>query len=92
MKNVNNVEKIMLVKQKETILQVGGEHDNPTHKSEPANHINHHVEHKFKRSIFCNAPVQEHLRKNLEALFRGVLKPPLNEQTNLERLILFVNI
>ena len=67
------------------------EHDNPTHKSEPARHMNKHVEHEFEWSILCNAPIKEHQRKKLEVLFKGVFKPSLNEQTNFERLILFVN-
>ena len=67
------------------------EHDNASHKSEPARHINNHVEHEFECSTLCNAPVKEHLRKNLEALFIGVLKPSLNEQRNFEHLTLFVN-
>ena len=56
---------------------------------EPARHINDHVEHKFEWRIL--RPIKEHLRKNLEGLFIGVLKPSLNEQKNFERLILFVN-
>ena len=67
------------------------EHDNSTHKSEPARHINNRVEHEFKWSILCKAPTKEHLRKNLETLFIDVLKLWLNEQTSFERLILFVN-
>ena len=53
--------------------------------------MNNHVEHEFEWNILCNAPIKEHLRKNLKALFIGVLKPSLNEQTNFKRLILFVN-
>ena len=61
------------------------EHDNLTHKSEPARHINNHVEHEFEWTTLCNASIKDHLRKNLEALFIGVLKTSLNEQTNFER-------
>ena len=43
------------------------------------------------QSFLCNAPIKDHLRKNVEALFIGVLKPSLNEQRNFERLILLVN-
>ena len=53
--------------------------------------MNKHVEHEFEWSILCNAPIKEHQRKKLEVLFKGVFKPSLNEQTNFERLILFVN-
>ena len=65
--------------------------DNPTHKSDPARHINNHVEHESEWSILCNAPIKKHLRKNLEGFLIGVLKPSLNVQTNFERLLLFVN-
>ena len=51
------------------------EHNDPTHKSEPARHINSHVEHEFEWSIICHASDKKHLRKNLEALFIGVIKP-----------------
>ena len=67
------------------------EHDNPAHKSEPARHRNNHAEHEFEWSMLCDAPINEYLRKNLEMLFIRVFKPSLNEQTNFERLILFVN-
>ena len=62
------------------------EHDNPFHKSEPARHINDHAKHEFEWSILCNAPIKEHLKKNLEALSIGVLEPSLNEQTSFDIL------
>ena len=34
------------------------EHDNPTHKSEPARDINNHVVHKFEWNILCNTPIK----------------------------------
>ena len=37
------------------------EHGNPTHKFEPARHINNHAEHEFEWSILCNIPIKEHL-------------------------------
>ena len=67
------------------------EHSNPTNKSEPARHIISNVEHEFEWNVLCHAPTNKNLRKNLEALFIGILKPSLNEQINFERLILFVN-
>ena len=42
-------------------------------------------------SMLCNAPCSNQIRKNLEALFNGILKPSLNEQTNFDRLRLFRN-
>ena len=67
------------------------EHNNPTHKSEPAQHIKTHNGHLFDWSILCNAPSNSQIRKNLEALFIGIMKPSLNEQTNFDRLTLFGN-
>lgn len=60
-------------------------------KSEPARHIISNIDHEFEWSILCHASAKKHLRKNLEALFIGIIKPSLNEQTNFKRLILFVN-
>ena len=42
-------------------------------------------------SILCNTPSNNQIRKNLEALFIGIIKPSLNEQTNFDRLTLFRN-
>ena len=67
------------------------EHNNPTHKSEPAQHIKTHNGHFLDWSILCNAPSNSQIRKNLEALFIGIMKPSLNEQTNFDRLTLFRN-
>ena len=68
------------------------EHNNPTHKSEPAQHIKNHIGHLFDWSILCNAPSNSQIRKNLEALFIGIMKPSLNEQTNFDRLTLSVTV
>ena len=67
------------------------EHNNPTHKSEPAQHIKNHIGQLFDWSILYNAPSNNQIRKNLEALFIGIIKPSLNEQTNFDRLTLFRN-
>ena len=48
------------------------------------------IEHLFDWSILWNALSNNHIRKNLEALFIGNMKPPLNEQTNFDRLIRLV--
>ena len=67
------------------------EHNNPTHKSEPAQHIKNHIGHLLDWSILCKTPSNSQIRKNLEALFTGTTKPTLNEQTNFGRLTLFRN-
>ena len=50
-----------------------------------------HIGHFFDWSILCNTPSNNQIRKNLEALFIGIMKPSLNEQTNFDRLTLFRN-
>ena len=55
------------------------EHKNPTHKSEPAQHIKNHIGHLLDWSILCNAPSNGQIRKTLEALFTGIMKTSLNE-------------
>ena len=67
------------------------EDNNPTHKSEPAQYIKNHIGHLFEWFILYNAPSNSQIRKNLEALFIGIMKPSLNEQTNFDRLTLFRN-
>ena len=67
------------------------EHNDPTHKSLPARHLNRHIEHTFVWTILCNASTKTSVRRNLEAIFIGIMKPSLNEQTNFDRLVLFRN-
>ena len=67
------------------------EHNNPNKDSEPARHLKRNCEHIFNWKILCNAPKNKPLRKNLEAIFIGWLKPSLNKQENFERLVLFRN-
>ena len=49
------------------------EHNNPTYKSEPAKHIKSHIGHLLDWSILCNAPYNSQIRKDLEALFIGIM-------------------
>ena len=67
------------------------EHNNPNHKSDPADHIKRNIDHIFQWKIICSAPVERHLRKNLEAIYISLYKPSLNNQKSFERLILFKN-
>ena len=67
------------------------EHNNPTHKAKPAQHIKNHIGHFFDWLILCNAPSNSQVRTKLEALFIGIMKPSLNEQTNFDRLTFFRN-
>ena len=60
------------------------EHNNPTHKAKPAQHIKNHIGHFFDWLILCNAPSNSQVRTKLEALFIGIMKPSLNEQTNFD--------
>ena len=83
-----SVVKIMLEKPLETRWS---EQNNPTHKSEPAQHIKNHIGHLFDWSILCNATSNNQIRKKLEASFIGIIKLSLNEETNFDRLTLFRN-
>ena len=65
------------------------EHNNPDHKSEPAEHIKRKIDHVFKWKILCPAPSHKHLRNNLEAIFIALYKPSLNNQKSFDRLMLF---
>ena len=67
------------------------EHSNPTHKSEPAEHINSNIEHTFAWKVLCHAPLEGHLRKNLEAIYIALFRPSLNDQKYFDRLMLFRN-
>ena len=67
------------------------EHDNATKDSEPARHLNKHINHVFTWKILCHASKKTDICKNLEAIFIALLKPSLNEQKNFEHLILFRN-
>ena len=66
-------------------------HDNPTKDSEPATHLNKHINHVFTWKILCHTSKKTDIHKNLEAIFIALLKPSLNEQKNFEQLILFRN-
>ena len=67
------------------------EHNKPTHKSESTHDIKNHIGHLFNCSILCKAQSNYQIRKNVETLFIGIMKPSLNEQTNFGHLTLFRN-
>ena len=55
--------------------------------------------HTLKRGLtiillgrLCNAPSNARTRKNIEAFFIVIMRPPLNEQIDCDALILFRNI
>ena len=85
-----NVEKITSAKQTKKINTITSwsEHDNATKDSEPSRHLSNHTNHIFTRKILCHASKKTDIRKNLEAIFIALLKPPLNEQKNFERFFL----
>ena len=87
-----NVSVARIMQEKPLEIWQRSEHKNPTHKSEPAQHIKNHIGHLLDWSILCNAPSNSQIRKNLEALFIGIMKPSLNEQTNFDRLTLSVTV
>ena len=73
-------QKLVPIVQKNTILNVSVEHNKPAHKSEPTQHIEKHFEHLFGWSILCNASSNNQIKKNVEALFIGNMKPHLNKK------------
>ena len=85
-----NAEKITSAKQTKKINTITSwsEHDNATKDSEPSRHLSNHINHIFTRKILCHASKKTDIRKNLEAIFIALLKPPLNEQKNFERFFL----
>ena len=60
------------------------EHDNPTKDSEPARHLNKHINHVFTCKILSHTSKKTDIRKNLEAIFIALSKPSLNEQKKFE--------
>ena len=85
-----SVVRIMLEKPLETLQRVG-QNTITQHLNQNVQHIKKHTEHLFNWSILCNAPSNNQIRKNLEALFIGIMKPSVNEQTNFDCLTLFRN-
>ena len=68
-----------------------GEHNNPTHDSEPAKHLSNNIHHSYNWSILANASKYTRTRKNLEALYIALLRPSLNDQLKSNKLLLFRN-
>ena len=56
------------------------EHNDPTKKSEPANHWKKKKNHVWNWVILCKTPQNYIVRHNLEASYITLLKPTLNEQ------------
>ena len=62
------------------------EHNNPDHKSEPAEHFKRNIDHVFNGRFYEEDSCilsQKHLRKNLQAIFIALYKPSLNDQKSL---------
>ena len=75
----------------EAITNIGSrwsEHNNPTHKSELAQHTKKDIEHLFDWSILWNTPSNIQIRNKFEALFIVTMKPTLNEQSKFDHLTL----
>ena len=60
------------------------EHD-VTKDSEPARHLNKHINHVFTWKILCHTSKKTDIRENLEPMIIALLKPSSNEQKNFER-------
>ena len=65
------------------------EHNRRSDESNPAQHINSHLDHMFTLSIICDAPTNKFERKIIEVYFIAVIKPTLNDQLDLDLLLLF---
>ena len=66
-----------------------GKHNNPTHDSEPAKHLNKNIQHSYNWTILANACKHTRPRKNLEAIYIALLRPSLNDQLKSNKLLLF---
>ena len=60
------------------------EHNNPTEKAEPAKHSKNNLYHIFNWVIFCKAPLNDKVRRYLEASDIALLKSTLKEQKDFE--------
>ena len=67
------------------------EHNDPCKDSEPSRHLKDHLDHIFHWKIIMSAPHNFNARKNLEAAFIGMKRPPLNAQVTSNKLYLFRN-
>ena len=67
------------------------EHENPSHKSEPAKHLLDNPSHRFDWSVMTSAPKNKLRRRILESYFIATLKPSLNDQMEPRVLFLFRN-
>ena len=47
--------------------------------------------HAFTWKVLMTAPINDHMRKNLEATFIALTRPSLNEQIDEKKLLLFRN-
>ena len=64
------------------------EHSDPTHKSEPARHINRNIEHEFTWTI-VKKTMNSKLLKIFEAFIIALKRPKLNEQVESHKLMSF---
>ena len=67
------------------------EHNTPSNKSNPANHLRDNIDHSFTWKVLCNAPNRKLARKILEAYFIATMKPSLNDKIDSDLLHLFRN-
>ena len=59
--------------------------------SDPSRHLKSNPTHVFTWKVLMTAPINDRVRKNLEASFIALSRPSLNEQIDAKKLLLFQN-
>ena len=67
------------------------EHSEINKISEPSRHLKSNPTHVFTWKVLLNTPINDRVRKNLEASFIALSRPSLNEQIDTKKLLLFRN-
>ena len=65
------------------------EHNNPTHNSDPAKHINDNIDHSYQWKILRKTNYKARKRRILEALYVAKHQPEINTQVNMLKLLVF---
>ena len=69
-----------------------GEHSDINKRSEPSRHLKSNPTHVFTWKVLMTGPINDRVRRNLEASFIVLSRPSLNEKIDAKKLLLFRNI